>query len=124
MTPPQGSRDIKDSGCQEFIRSPGCNCYSNPRLSILREMLKFSWALSIKSCAIDKFAIRARRTGRQAVKTPIICARGVSGSAVSGLPSEVGSVAGGSVAIAEIGRDVNLRIEDSRLEASSCKFSA
>lgn len=49
--------------------------YSMPMLSIRRVRLTFSNALSTRSWAMERLAIRARRTGRQATKMPLTCER-------------------------------------------------
>jgi hypothetical protein len=93
---------------------------SNPKLSIRKLMLRFSCAPSIKSCAIAKFDIRARMTGRHAENTPRICER--AALTVSGLARLLDSVSGASGE--GDGAEVKRRIEDSSSTASACSFSA
>jgi len=52
-------------------------------LSMRRVRLAFSNALSMRSWAMERFAIRARRTGRHATKRPLTCERAEDSSRAS-----------------------------------------
>lgn len=91
-----------------------------PMLSIRRLKLAFSSTPSTSSCARDKLAIRARRIGRHAAKTPIIWEWGDNASpvvALAGFPSTV------SWTVVVAGVLVNFVIRLSRLFASFCRAS-
>ena len=47
--------------------------HASPMLSMRRLRLIFSSAVSIRSCASDRLAMRARMTGRQDAKTLLTC---------------------------------------------------
>jgi len=83
-------------------------------LSMRKLRLTFSRALSISSCAMERLARRARKTGRHAAKTPLTCERAEEAST-----SECVSTFGAADGSAR----VSLRIDSCRSVASVCSLS-